>query len=52
MGEKSTTCKENPERRRNLALPPIDAGPEEIAAALFRPKPQGKTEKPTAPRRA
>ena len=30
----------------NVTLPPIDATPEEIANALFRLKPEGKTEAP------
>ena len=41
---------EAPESPSNLTLPPINATPEEIAEALFRLKPQGKTEKPAARR--
>ena len=50
MREKSTTRKATPESTNNPTLPPIHATPEEIAEALFRLKPRGETEKPTARR--
>ena len=44
---RKTDRAESPGKRpEGVTLPPIDASPEEIAQALFKPKSEGETEKP------